>query len=100
MPNFMHTKVDPDRLKVTSDNITQSVCRINNAFHVIDTEITALDSFWKGPSSRYYFDRYKKDKEFFSTYMILFTEFNDLLREAAGIFDYAEVKVREQVDQL
>ena len=100
MPNFLLTKVDPDRLKITADNISQSISSIIRAFQTIDTAVTALGAFWTGPASEQYFKQYMNDKEFFNTNMNVLTTFNDQLRQAAGIFDGADAKAREQVNQL
>jgi len=100
MPNFVHTKVDPDRLKVTADNITQSISSIDKAFTEVDKAVAALEAFWKGPASELFIEQYGLDKEFISSHMKVLTGFNDQLREAAGIFDSADAKAREMVNQL
>ena len=100
MPNFLLTKVDPDRLKMAADNTMQNISSINRAFQAIDTAIAALGAFWAGPASQQYFAQYKNDKVFFTTHMKVLTTFNDQLRQAAGIFDGADAKAREQVNLL
>jgi len=100
MPNFVHTKVDPDRLKMTADNINQNITSINRAFDVIDKAIEALGLFWKGTASQQYLNQYKLDESFFKSHMEVLEQFNYQLREAAGIFDSADEKAREQVDLL
>ena len=100
MPNFVHTKVDPDRLKVTADNIRQSISSLDRAFQAVEAANGNLSATWRGPASQQFFAQYEQDKKLFKSHMKVLASFNDQLREAAGIFDGADTKARELVNQL
>ena len=103
MPNFVHTKVDPNRLSMTAGNISQSIARLNNAFSSIESLIgsgSSLNASWKGPASQQFNAQYLVDKAVFKSQMNALTEFNSQLKEAAGIFDGADNRARELVNNL
>ena len=103
MPNFIHTKVDPNKLSSTASNISQSIARLNNAFSSIESIIgngSGLNGTWKGPASQQFNAQYAVDKVLFQSQMKALTTFNDQLKEAAGIFDGADNRARELVNNL
>ena len=100
MPNFVHTKVDPDQLKTTAGNISECLLRLENAFKAVGESLASLGATWKGPASENFFAQYALDKETFSSHMKWINTLNTQLREAAGIFDGADAKAHDLVNQL
>ena len=114
MPSFIHTKVDPDRLRTKANNISECILRLNSAFSAVEAVLTGgavgipmlpifaggLIATWSGPASQQFFAQYTVDKKLFQSQMRALSAFNDQLKEAAGIFDGADSKARDLVNQL
>jgi len=100
MPNFDYTKVDPDSLKTTADNIDESLKSMENAFKEVDKALTYLSITWHGPASKQFFAQHEQDKVAFGSHMKEISVLNSQLRDAAGIFDSADAQANELVSQL
>ena len=104
MPNFVLTKTDPDKLKVTANNIFESIVLVRRAFSAIEMLLNkssgSLFYTWKGPASEQFFAQYTIDQQLFMNLLIYLESINERLKEAAGIFDNADVKALELVKQL
>ena len=101
MPNFTHTKVDPNRLSTMARNIDNSIQTIESAFRRIDSTLrTTIYNSWEGVAKDQFFSQYSADVIRFTSQLRALRAYNDQLKEAAGIFDSADVKAGELVNQL
>jgi len=101
MPNFVHTKVDPSRLRTTADNIDSTLDRLENAFREVDSALhNTLYPTWKDVASTLFFQKYSADTSVFAAQMKAFRALNEQLRDAAGIFDSADSKANDLVKNL
>ncbi|MCL2151796.1 MAG: WXG100 family type VII secretion target [Oscillospiraceae bacterium] len=101
MPNFVHTKVDPDRLGITALNIDDSLRLVDNALSAIDDSLrNTLLPTWSGPASSQFFSQYSADTQSFALLTRALREYNEKLKQAAGIYDNADDLARELVDDL
>ena len=104
MPNFVHTKTDPDRLKVAASNISESIAMLRRAFSTIESLLFSSDDSlskkWEGPASDQFFAQYVEDQLLFNNMLDILEGVNDRLREAAGIFENADSRALELVEQL
>lgn len=101
MPSDLHTKVDPDQLSRTSGNIDNSLSSLRQALSTVDAVLyeTLLPS-WKGAASERFFTRYRNDVIAFNSQINALQEINLLLREAASVYDRADLSARDRVDRL
>ena len=101
MPNFVHTKVDPDRLGMAALSIEDSLRLAENALSAIDDSLrNTLLPTWSGPASSLFFSQYSADTQSFASLMRALRDYNEKLRQAAGIYDGADSLARELVDEL
>ena len=101
MPAFVHTKVDPDRLSVTADNIDNSLKMVENALSTVkDSLNNTLQPTWSGIASTQFYSKYAVDTENFTMLLKKLRALNEQLRQAAGIYDKADVKACELVNGL
>lgn len=105
MPNFVRTKVDPGRLSTVAGNINNDIRQVETAIRTIKQTLSesgggSLRGTWKGPASDQFYSQYSDDTEIFESYLQTLQKLNDQLREAAGIYDNADNRVRELVGQL
>jgi len=101
MPSFVHTKVDPDRLRVAADNIESSLRMLENALGVVDEAIlNSLKPTWSGEASSEFFDVYSFDSDSFVSLIRTFHNLNDQLKQAAGVYDRADDRAGELVSAL
>ena len=101
MSDFVYTKVEPNSLRATADNIDISINALENAFKSIeDTLNTSLQPTWSGPASNDFFKLYKQDTLTFVNHAKSLRAINNQLREAAGIFDQADNSAEEMVRDL
>jgi WXG100 family type VII secretion target len=101
MPSFVHTKVDPDQLSAAAGHIENSLRTLENAFRAVDAALREiLYPTWKGPASSQFFAQYAADVNVFASQLTSLRAFNGQLKEAAGIFDDADAKARDEVNKL
>ena len=101
MPAFIHTKVDPDRLSDTADNIDSSLTMVENALKAVNDSLNnTLRPTWSGIASSQFFAKYSTDAENFSLLLKTLRALNEQLKQAAGIYDKADNKACELVNAL
>jgi len=105
MPNFIHTRVDPQRLSVTARNINENITLVENAISKAQQALTdggggSLRATWTGPASTQFYSQYNVDLESFKSYLSELKTLNNQLIDAAGIYDKADTKVQELVNKL
>ena len=101
MSNFVHTKVDPNRLSTAADNIENSLSVLENAFKAVeDALLTTLQPTWSGPACDMFYQQYALDVQTFSSHTRALRSVNGRLKEAAGIYDKADNKAGEMVRNL
>ena len=102
MPSFVHTKVDPARLKNSADNVIDGAIReAELAFAAIETALNnTLRPAWKGVAANSFFAQCNVDKAQFLHLMQTFRTCNEELKQASSIFDSADNRAREQVNRL
>ena len=105
MSNFIHTTVDPARLSTIAGNINENISQVETAIKQIRQTLSegagsSLKATWTGPASTTFYTQFNEDAEIFDSYLKVLQTLNDQLREAAGIFDSADARVRELVSQL
>ena len=91
MPNFVHTKVDPDRLYIAAVNIDDNLRLVETAIAVVDDSLrNTLLPTWSGLASSRFFSRYSTDTQSFASLLKSLRAYNEKLKQAAGIFDNAD----------
>ena len=105
MPNFIQTTVDPARLSTIANNISENIGQVEAAVKQMRQTLSedagsSLKATWTGPASKEFYTQFAEDAEIFNSYLKVLQTLNDQLREAAGIFDNADVRVRELINQL
>ena len=105
MPNFIHTRVDPNRLSAIANNINENIRQVENAIDKAQQALTgsgggSLRATWKGKASAQFYSQYDVDLEMFSSHLNALKTLNDQLREAAGFYDSADNRAQELVNQL
>jgi len=105
MPNFIQTKVDPNRLSTIANSINENIRQVETAISKAQQALTgdgggSLKATWTGPASTQFYSQYDVDLELFSSHLNVLKTLNDQLREAAGLFDNADSRAQELVNQL
>ena len=105
MPNFIHTRVDPQRLSITARNINENILSVEDAISkaqqvLSDGGAGSLKATWTGPASTQFYSQYSIDLESFKQHLTELKTLNNQLIEAAGIYDKTDLKVQELVNQL
>jgi WXG100 family type VII secretion target len=105
MPSFILTKVDPGRLLSIANNIGDNITQVDTALTVAQQALSAdgggaLKSTWSGAASALFFSQLNIDTENFKSHLKALQELNGQLIEAAGIYDAADNKAQELVNQL
>ena len=105
MPGFIQTKVDPNKLITIANNINENIRQVEAAINKTRQALAsggggALQATWKGPASTQFYAQYNADLELFNTHLQALKTLNGQLREAAGLFDSADNKAQELVNQL
>jgi len=105
MPNFVQTRVDPNRLSTTASNINENISQVEAAISRAQQALTgggggSLRATWKGPASTQFYSQYDVDLDVFKSHLNVLKTLNDQLREAAGIYDSADNRAQELVNQL
>ena len=101
MPDFVYTKVDPNRLGVAAVNIENTLNVLESAFNTVDDVIrNTLRPIWSDIASDQFYKQYAYDKLIFSAQMKTLQALNKQLKEASGIYDKADDKAGELVGML
>jgi len=105
MPNFIQTRVDPDRLSTIANNINENISQVETAISRAQQALTgggggSLRVTWTGPASTQFYSQYDLDLELFSSHLNVLKTLNNQLREAASIFNSADNKAQELVNRL
>ena len=101
MPNFVHTKVDPNRLSTAAGNIDNTLNRLEGAFREIDNALhNTLYTTWRDVAATLFFQKYSNDANVFASQLRALRAFNEQLKQASGIFDGADKKARDLVNNL
>ena len=101
MSEFVHTKVDPNRLSTASGNIDNSLNMLDNAFKAIDEALrVTLHPTWSGPASIDFYKQYEMDTQTFNSHVTSLRSINNQLKEAAGIYDKADNRAKDLVNSL
>jgi len=101
MSNFVHTKVDADRLCEAAMNIEANLSLLDKAFKDVGEALQGtLQPSWSGPSSASFFEKYSVDSQTFISHTKALYSVNNQLREAAGIYDRADSKAGDLVSKL
>ena len=101
MPNFVNTKVDPERLSMAARNIDGSLSVVENALRSLDDSLrNTLHSTWSGPASTQFFSQYTVDAQSFAALVSALRVFNEKLQQAAGTFDKADSSAGDLVNKL
>ena len=101
MPSFVHTKVDPEQLRTTANNIDGCIQSLQTAFRAVDNALSSdLLPTWEGPASDQFFAQYSSDISSFTKQVADLNAINDQLKRAAGLFDNADVRAQAEVARL
>jgi len=105
MPNFIHTRVDPNRLSTIANNIDSSIGQVESDINKLQQTLTgngsgSLKATWTGPASAQFYSKYDVDLETFKSYLKVLKTLNDQLIEAAGFYAHAENNAQELVNNL
>jgi WXG100 family type VII secretion target len=101
MPNFVHTKVDPNHLSNAAGNIDNNLRSVEQAFRAIDESLrNTLHPSWSSPVSTNFFAQYSIDALGYASFLKAMQAFNEQLKQASGIYDGADSKARELVNNL
>lgn len=105
MPDFIQTRVDPNRLSTISKNISENIRQVEAAIRLVRQTLSegagsSLKATWTGPASTQFYTQLNEDAEIFDSYLQALQKLNEQLSEAAGIYDSADNRVRELVNQL
>jgi len=105
MPSFTHTKVDPNRLRIIASNISADINQVVNAMAKVNQALSnggggSLRATWTGTTSNQFYTQYNVDKEFFDSFLQVLRTLNNQLNEAARIYDTADARAQELVNQL
>jgi len=101
MPDFSHTKVDPDKLCVCSRNIEDSIQMAERALNEIEESLLiTLKPSWSGEGSTAFFDRYNTDKQNFALLINKLKELNAQILQSAGVYDRADTEANALVSSL
>ena len=105
MPDFIQTRVDPDKLSTISKNISENIKQVETAVKLVRQTLSegagnSLKATWTGPASTQFYTQFSADAEIFDKYLQVLQTLNNQLSEAAAIYDSADNKVRELVSQL
>jgi WXG100 family type VII secretion target len=92
-------------MNITANNISESIRQAEIALNRIrqiinDNGAGTLRATWAGPASTHFYKQFNSDEEIFSSHMRVLQTLNSQLREAAGIFDAADNRALELVNQL
>ena len=101
MPNFVHSKVDPDHLSRVTTEIEDSLRLVEKALGVVDDSLkNTLLPTWSGPASSLFFSQYSNDSQSFSSLVRALRAYNEKLRQAAGAYADADDMAGDMVDSL
>ena len=101
MSEFVHSKVNPNRLNTAAGSIDNSLSMLENAYKAIEEALcVTLQPTWTGPASTNFFKQYTVDAQTFASHVKALRSINDKLKEASGIFDRADNRARETVSSL
>ena len=105
MPNFIQTRVDPNRLSKIASNINENIRQVETAISRAQQALAgggsgSLRATWTGPANTQFYSQYNVDLELFRSHLTALKTLNDQLREAADIFDNADNRAQELVNQL
>jgi len=92
-------------MNTTANNISESIRQAETALNRIrqivnDGGAGSLRATWSGPASTQFYSQFSSDEEIFNSHMNVLQTLNNQLREAAGIFDAADNRAQELVNQL
>jgi len=101
MPTLAHTKVDPNRLSVTSVNIDDSLNMVGTALGAISESLRGtLQPTWVGEASSQFFTQNSIDEQNFAALMKDLRNLNEELKQAAGTYDKADSAASGLVNDL
>ena len=101
MPEFVYTKVDPERLRVCARNIEDSLKTTEKALASIEEALLSnLKPSWSGEGSLAFFERYNTDSQDFTALLTKLKELNAQLSQAAGVYDKADTEASSLVSSL
>ena len=105
MSKILRSRVDPKRLSTISKNTTENIKQIETALKQVKTTLSegagkSLKATWTGPASTQFYAQFIEDVEIFDAYLEVLTTLNNQLSEAAGVFDSADNRVRNLINQL
>ena len=98
MADFIHTKVEPERLGETANRIDTSLRIVEKALNTLDdTLLNTLRPNWSGEASSAFFTRYSVDALEFNVFLKNLRSLNEQLSAAAGIYDKADSQAADIV---
>lgn len=101
MPDFSHTKVDPNKLSVSSRNIEDSIQIAERALGLIEESLlVTLKPTWTGEGSTTFYNRYNTDSQNFALLISKLKELNAQLIQSAGVYDRADTEANALVSSL
>jgi len=105
MANFIRTKVDPNRLSTIASNINENIGQVERAIKLVKSTLSeggggSLKATWSGPASTVFYSQFNEDIEIFNSFLQILQTLNSQLSDAASIYDNAEKRVQELVNQL
>ena len=101
MAELVYTKVDPDKLRVSSRNIEESLRTAENALDAIEESLLGtLKPSWTGEGSTAFFEQYNTDSQNFTMLLTKLKELNAQLSQAAGVYDKADTEANSLVNSL
>jgi len=101
MPNFKHSKVDPNQLSRAASEIDDSLRLAEKALGVVNDSLqNTLLPTWSGPASSTFFSQHSLDSQSFSSLLRDLRNYNEKLRQAAGAYANADDLADNLVDSL
>ena len=101
MPNAVHTKVDASQLGMAAGNIDCSLRCLWQALNAVSEELRGiLRPTWQGSACDHFFSQYDADEELFRSQLESLSKLNNLLMEAAAVYDDADAKALEEIRKL
>lgn len=101
MPNFVHTKVDPEALSKVAKSVELDLDMVDSALRTVREAIMGkLRPTWSGPASDEFYKMYEGSSVSIDILVKLMRDYNQRLGRAAGVYDAADSEANDEVTSL